>query len=155
MRILYIATQYPLPVNNGVKMRVWSLLCAIADAGHEITLATFAEPSDAQDTRNGLRRACQDSEVVLRRTVSLSGSTDHLARLTGVFSPTPFNVDRFRSNEMRAILERRLNGGGFDLVICDNIFTTVNLPPTSLPNPSTPPKLARCRSGLRLSLAPL
>jgi glycosyltransferase involved in cell wall biosynthesis len=133
MRILYIATQYPLPVNNGVKMRVWSLLCAIADAGHEITLATFAEPSDAQDTRNGLRRACQDSEVVLRRTVSLSGSTDHLARLTGVFSPTPFNVDRFRSNEMRAILERRLNGGGFDLVICDNIFTTVNLPPTSLP----------------------
>ena len=133
MRILYIATQYPLPVNNGVKMRVWSLLCAIADAGHEITLATFAEPNDADGTEHALRRACKASEIVLRRTVSLSGSTNYLARLAGVLSPSPFTIDRFRSDEMRAVLERRLNSGAFDLVLCDNIYTTINLPPTSLP----------------------
>jgi len=133
MRILYVATQYPLPVNNGVKMRVWSLLRAIAGAGHEITLATFAEPQDADGTEDELRTVCKDCEIVRRRTESLSGSTNYIARLAGVLSPLPFTLGRCRSDEMRAVLERRLNGGGFDLLLCDNVFTTVNLPPTSLP----------------------
>jgi glycosyltransferase involved in cell wall biosynthesis len=133
MRILYIATQYPLPVNNGVRMRVWSLLRAIAGAGHEITLATFAEPQDADGTEHELKTVCKDSEIVRRRTESLSGSTNYLARLAGFLSPSPFTINRCRSDEMRAVLERRLSGGAFDLVLCDNIFTTVNLPPTSLP----------------------
>ena len=133
MRILYIATQYPLPVNNGVKMRVWFLLRAIANAGHEITLATFADPGDADSTENELRAVCKDCEIVRRRTESMSGSTNYLARLAGVLSPSPFTINRCRSDEMRAVLERRLKGGGFDLVLCDNVFTTVNLPPTSLP----------------------
>jgi polysaccharide biosynthesis protein PslH len=133
MRILYVATQYPLPVNNGVKMRVWSLLSAIADAGHEITLATFAEPNDADGTEHELRKVCKASDIVPRRTESLSGSTNYLARLACVLSPSPFTIDRFRSDEMRAALERRLNSGAFDLVLCDNIYTTINLPPTSLP----------------------
>jgi polysaccharide biosynthesis protein PslH len=133
MRILYIATQYPLPVNNGVKMRVWSLLSAIADAGHEITLATFADSNDVDGAERELTTVCKERELVLRRTESLSGSTDYLARLAGVLSPSPFTIDRFRSDEMRTVLERRLNCGAFDLVLCDNIFTTINLPPISLP----------------------
>ena len=133
MRILYVATQYPLPVNNGVKMRVWSLLCAIANAGHEITLATFAEPDDAAGTEQELRKVCRESDIVRRRTVSLSGSKNYLGRLRGILSPSPFTLDRFRCAEMRAILEHRLKSDSFDFVLCDNIFTTVNLPPTSLP----------------------
>lgn len=133
MRILYIATQYPLPVNNGVRMRVWSLLCAITNAGHEITLATFAEPQDADGTEHELKKVCKDSDLVLRHTESLSGSKNYLGRLAGVLSPSPFTLDRFRSDEMRAVLERRLNRGGFDLVLCDNIYATMNLPLTSLP----------------------
>lgn len=133
MRILYIATMYPLPVNNGVKMRVWSLLCAIANAGHEITLATFAEPEEPDATGQELRKACKDSEIVVRHLESLSGSANHLARLASVLSPSPFALDRFRSDEMRSRLEKRLHSGVFDVVLCDNIYTTVNLPPTSLP----------------------
>jgi glycosyltransferase involved in cell wall biosynthesis len=133
MRILYIATQYPLPVNNGVKMRVWSLLRAIASAGHEIMLATFADPDDADSTENELRAVCKDCEIIRRRTESMSGSTNYLARLAGVLSSSPFTINRCRSDEMRTALERRLNTGAFDLVLCDNVFTTVNLPPTLLP----------------------
>jgi polysaccharide biosynthesis protein PslH len=133
MRILYIATQYPLPVNNGVKMRVWSLLRAIASAGHEVTLATFAEPNDADGTEHELKAVCKDSDIVRRLTKSISESTNYLARLAGVLSPSPFTIDLFRSNEMRAVLERRLNSGAYDSVLCDNIYTTANLPPTSLP----------------------
>jgi glycosyltransferase involved in cell wall biosynthesis len=133
MRILYIATMYPLPVNNGVKMRVWSLLCAIANAGHEITLATFAEPGEPEGTKQELSKVCQDSDIVVRRMESLSGSTNYLARLSSVLSRTPFALERFRSGDMRSCLERRLRDGAFDVVLCDNIYATVNLPPTSLP----------------------
>ena len=133
MRILYIATQYPLPVNNGVKMRVWTFLRALAAAGHEITLATFAEPEDAAATEHELRKICKDCDLVLRHTESLSGSKDYMARLAGVLSSSPFTLGRCRSSEMQAILERRLRNDAFDVVLCDNVFTTVNLPATSLP----------------------
>jgi len=133
MRILYIATMYPLPVNNGVKMRVWYLLRAIANAGHEITLATFAAPDEPGPNAEELRKVCKDSEIVVRRTESLSGSTNYAARLFSILSPSPFALDRFRSDEMRSRLERRLRSGVFDVLLCDNIYTTVNLPPTSLP----------------------
>jgi polysaccharide biosynthesis protein PslH len=133
MRILYIATMYPLPVNNGVKMRVWSLLCAIANAGHQITLATFAEPEESVGTEQELRKVCKDCDIVVRHMASLSGSTNYRARLSAVLSPSPFAIQRFRSDEMRARLERRLRSDAFDVVLCDNIYTTVNLPATSLP----------------------
>lgn len=133
MRILYMATVYPLPVNNGVKMRVWSLLCAIANAGHQITLATFAEPQEADGTEQALRKVCKDIDIVVRHLASLSGSTNYVARLSAVLSPSPFAIERFRSDEMRACLERRLHSDAFDVVLCDNIYATVNLPPTSLP----------------------
>jgi polysaccharide biosynthesis protein PslH len=133
MRILYIATQYPLPVNNGVRMRVWSLLRAIASAGHEITLTTFAEAADANGTEDELRTVCRETDIILRRTESLSASGNYIARLAGILSPSPFTLGRFRSNEMRAALERRLSSGSFDFVLCDNIFTILNLPSTLLP----------------------
>jgi len=133
MRILYIATMYPFPVNNGVKMRVWSLLCAIANAGHEITLATFAEPKEAEGTEQAIRKVCKDSDIVVRHLASLSGSTNYVARLSAVLSPLPFAIERFRSDEMRTCLEHRLRSDAFDVVLCDNIYATVNLPPTSLP----------------------
>jgi glycosyltransferase involved in cell wall biosynthesis len=133
MRILYIATMYPLPMNNGVKMRVWSLLCAIANVGHEITLATFAEPKEAVGTEHALRKVCKDSVIVVRHMASLSGSTNYVARLSAVLSPSPFAIERFRSDEMRTCIERRLGSSVFDVVLCDNIYATVNLPPTSLP----------------------
>jgi len=133
MRILYIATVYPLPVNNGVKMRVWSLLCAIANAGHEITLATFAEPEEPVGTEQELRKVCKECDIVVRRMASLSGSTNYGARLSAMLSPSPFAIERFRSDEMRTRLESRLRSGAFDVALCDNIYAAVNLPPTSIP----------------------
>jgi glycosyltransferase involved in cell wall biosynthesis len=133
MRILYIATMYPLGVNNGVKMRVWHLLRAIANAGHEITLATFVEPEEPGPTQRELSKVCKDSEIVVRHMESLSGSTNYVARLSSILSPSPYTLDRCRSDEMRARLEHRLRSDAFDVVLCDNVFTTVNLPPTALP----------------------
>jgi hypothetical protein len=133
MRILYVSVTYPLPVNNGSKMRLWAVLRAVKHAGHEITLASFAEPEEVAGTEQELFTVCEDRETVPLRYTRLSTGGDYLKRLSAVFSPSPFTIDRFRSVEMRSRLERRLRDYAYDIVIADSVFSAINLPDTDCP----------------------
>ena len=133
MRVLYVSIAYPLPANNGSKMRLWAILRAIASAGHEITLASFAEPEEVAGTEQELAAVCKESEVVPLHYTRLSAGGDYLKRLRAVFSPSPFTLDRLRSEEMRVRLERRLRARDFDVVICDNVYAAINLPDDARP----------------------
>jgi glycosyltransferase involved in cell wall biosynthesis len=133
MRILYISVAYPLPPNNGVRMRLCSLLRAMQAAGHEVTFASFAEPEEIGGRQLELRTLCQESDIVPLRYTSLSGGGDCWCRLNALFSSLPFTVERFRSNAMRMRLERRLREHCFDVIICDSVFAAVNLPAEAAP----------------------
>ena len=108
MRVLYISVAYPLPANNGAKMRLWSLLRAIKSAGHEVTLACFAEPDEVAGTERELSAVCAESDIVPLSYTRLSAGGDYWKRLRAIFSSSPFTIDRFRSDEMRARLEQRV-----------------------------------------------
>jgi len=134
MRILYLAAAYPLPANNGAKMRLWAVLRAIAATGHEITLAAFAEPEDdVAGTEQELRMVCKESDIVPLRYTRLSAGGNYSGRLRAILSSSPFTIDRFRSEEMRARLERRVRERSFDVIICDNVFSAINLPANASP----------------------
>ncbi len=133
MRILYVSVAYPLPPNNGSKMRLWAVLRAMASVGHQITLAAFAAPGEVDGTEEELQRVCKDSEVIPLRYTQLSGGGNYLSRLRGIFSSSPFTIDRFRSDDMRLRLERRVRERSFDVVICDNVYSAINLPANASP----------------------
>jgi len=128
VRVLYVSIAYPLPANNGSKMRLWAVVRAIASAGHRVTLAAFCEPEELEGTQAELRTVCEESDIVPLQYTKLSGGGDHLKRLRAIVSTSPFTIDRFRSEDMRSRLQRRVNDRSFDVVICDNVYSAINLP---------------------------
>ena len=133
MRILYVSIAYPLPANNGSKMRLWAVLRAMASVGHQVTLAAFAEPEEVDGTEQELQMVCKDSDIVPLHYARLSGGGSYLSRLRAIFSSLPFTIDRFRSDDMRLRLERRVRDRSFDVVICDNAYSAINLPASASP----------------------
>ena len=134
MRVLYLAAAYPLPANNGAKMRLWAVLRAIAASGHKVTLATFAEPEDdLAGTEQELRTVCPGSDIVPLRYTRLSAGGNYASRLRAILSSSPFAINRFRSEEMHTRLERRVRERSFDVVICDNVYSSINLPDGASP----------------------
>lgn len=133
MRVLYISVAYPLPANNGAKMRLWSMLRAIKGAGHEVTLACFAEPGEVAGTERELSAVCAESDIVPLSYTRLSAGGDYWKRLRAIFSTSPFTIDRFRSDQMRVRLEQRVRDRAFDVIVCDNVFSAINLPAYAAP----------------------
>jgi polysaccharide biosynthesis protein PslH len=128
MRILFLSLTFPLPANNGYRMRIWALLRALAAEGHDTTLLTFASHGEAADTKP-LLAACRNVEVVSFTPVSLSGQSNYLGRLRAVASPLPYGVTRFVSVTMQKRLVKLLETETFDAVVAETPHALINLPP--------------------------
>lgn len=133
MRILFLPFAFPLPVNTGYKMRTWSVLEALAAAGHGITILTFADPEEARAQEPKLQRVSEEIEVIPIKQGRLSPTANYLGRVGGLFSRRPFAVRRFISPAMRARIERQLARNCYDAVVCDSVYTAVNVPETRVP----------------------
>ncbi len=133
MRILYLSVAFPLPVNNGHRMRIWSVLEGLRAEGHETTFLTFAETADLKLDLTPLKQLCSHVECVPMELKRLSASTDYLSRLKSIFDGRPYATLRFISPEMRGLIEKCLRDERPDAIICDTVFSAVNLPDTSVP----------------------
>ena len=132
MRILFGSVLYPLPTTDGGKMRLWAILRALANLGHEVTLVSFSTPGEAVGTEEQLQTVCKDSDIIPMQYTRMSEGGAYLSRLFSLFSAAPFILNRLHSPEMREALNRRLRQDGYDLLICD-VFAALNLPATSVP----------------------
>ena len=128
MQLLFLSMFYPLPANNGVKMRTWAVMRALAAEGHEITLATFADPTQANGHSAELLQVCRRVECVPRVLKSLSSSADYLGRLRGVFSFLPYGVVQARSDQMKKRVLSLIQSDGFHAVVCEQTDPLVNFP---------------------------
>jgi len=134
MRLLVLSHFYPLPANNGVKMRTWALLRALATEGHDVTLLTFADPHEADGHEAELRKVCNQVECLPWTLPSLSSSRQYAARLKALLSPLPYGVLRFQSEAMKQGVLGLLRGHSFDAIICESPYMLINFPAT-LPAP--------------------
>lgn len=128
MRLLFLSMFFPLPANNGVKMRTWAVMRALAAEGHEITLATFADPAERYGHSAELFGVCPRVECVPRVLKSLSSSADHFGRFRGAFSFLPYGVLQARSDRMKECILSLVRSDGFDAVVCEQTDPLVNLP---------------------------
>ena len=132
MRLLFLGLSFPLPANNGHKLRTWALLRALAAEGHKITLLAFARQDEALPAEASLPSVCQDVEIVPLAARTVLHRRDIAGRLARVLSPRPYSVTRFDSAAMRAKILSRLHSEPFDAIVCD-VFTIVNVPSMSAP----------------------
>jgi len=134
MRLLVVSHFYPLPANNGSKMRIWAVLRALAAEGHDITLLTFANPGEADGHDAAVREACREVRRLTWEMPSLSSGRKYAARFKSLFSSDPFAVSRFRSEALRRDLADLVAGRRFDAIICEEPYLLTNFP-ASLPAP--------------------
>src|SRR6202158_2216102 len=102
MHLLFLSFAFPLPANNGHRMRTWSILEALAAEGHDVTLLAFGQPGEADGHGVALRKVCREVEIVPLVLDSLSSTANVLERLAGLFHGQPYAVRRFASSEMQA-----------------------------------------------------
>jgi glycosyltransferase involved in cell wall biosynthesis len=128
MRILALSVTSPMPANNGVKMRTWSLLRALAAEGHEIVLVAFSDPREENRPSSELSRVCQHVIQIPHRLMSLASSRDYLGRATNLFSSAPYGVVAARSSEMASEIVTLLNKKAVDVILCEQTDLLINLP---------------------------
>src|SRR5437762_6555717 len=94
---------FPLPVNNGHKMRTWFLLRALKEEGHRVTLLALGDAAEIEAHRAEMLETCSEIAAVPFRIKNLSSGADYWRRLVGVFSSQPYAAHRFLSPELHTL----------------------------------------------------
>lgn len=132
MRLLFVALSYPLPANNGHKIRTWALLRALAAEGHDVSLLAFAREDEVPADEASVRAVCRDVEIVPIGGGNVVHAREIAGRLARLVSPRPYAVSRYASPAMRTRILARARRDRFDAIICD-IFTFASVPALGIP----------------------
>jgi glycosyltransferase involved in cell wall biosynthesis len=128
MRILFAGLALPYPPMNGHRLRTWAMVRALADAGHRISLVSFAEHDEISEGLGPLREACSTVDLVPTPLGSGREALEPLRRLQALASLLPYGAWKFRSSEFTRQLERRLCRQDVDILLCDGVYNMQNLP---------------------------
>ena len=128
MRLLVLSVTSPVPANNGVKMRTWSILRGLAEEGHQLVLVAFADPDDSNGLSAELSKICQRVITIPHQFKSVSSSKDYVGRAVHLFAQTPYGVAATRSPQMASQLAVLLNEKTVDAVLCEQTDLLTNLP---------------------------
>jgi glycosyltransferase involved in cell wall biosynthesis len=127
LRILWLKTELLHPIDKGGKIRTYYMLRQLKRR-HHITYLTLDDGNAAPDA---LERATEYSHRVLSvafrpREKFSAGFYAELA--ANVFSPLPYVIARYRSEEMKRAIQLELASNDCDVAVCDFLTPSINLP---------------------------
>ena len=127
MRLLFVGQMFPLPVNNGWRMRNWALLRALAAEGHQVDLIAPAASGQMDAHSSELARVCRRTLTVPHQAANWSQNSNVAGRLRSLFSPEPYGVTRFRSPLIAQRIQACLAEERYDALV-SSPFSLVNVP---------------------------
>jgi polysaccharide biosynthesis protein PslH len=116
MRILFLATWFPYPPDNGSKLRVYHLLRSLGQA-HAVTLLSFAFDTAQSAAPNGLADWCREIQVVALNPFAINREN----ALRTFLSSRP--VASRPIPAMRSAVDTALHANAFDAVIASTEMT--------------------------------
>lgn len=127
MRVLWLKTELLHPVDKGGRIRTYQMLKQLR-RDHSVTYLTLFDPDDPSDSFDRAREYCESLVGVphLAAEKFSVGFYYDLGRNLG--SSLPYAIQRYRSEAMLRAVERELGKGGYDVVVCDFLTPSVNLP---------------------------
>ena len=131
MRVLFISLAPPWPPDNGLTLRAWAVLRALASRA-KVTLLMFVPPGTPSGYSE-LQEICEAVEAVPLALTSLTSGANYLGRLRSLFSPAPYGMTRFVSPEIRERIAGLLQALHFDAVVCETVYPLDNLPAGDVP----------------------
>lgn len=118
MRILFLSTWFPYPINNGSKLRVYHLLAGLA-AHHEVTLLSFADEAGLDWAPPELSSFCKIAQVVAWQPFV----PDSWRARLGFFTLTPRSVVYSYSPQMAHAIAQTVAQQPYDLIIASQLVT--------------------------------
>lgn len=131
VKILFVATTLPIPVNSGQAIRTMGIIRGLAKSGHEVTFISFAKTESAD--LEPLTRLCSTVHLVSAITANLTLQTSYIRRMWSLGRLKPFSLERFYSRSMRERIQIELLKGRSDLIVSDGLYSLVNIPDTIIP----------------------
>lgn len=133
MKILWLKTELLHPVDKGGKIRTYNMLRELKRQ-HWITYLTLDDESDLQ--ARSLASEYSNELIRVPHTTQPKFSVGFYGELAAnLFSPLPYFMNKYKSQEMRRAVEEQVAGHGFDVLVCDFLQPSINVP-DKLPLPS-------------------
>jgi glycosyltransferase involved in cell wall biosynthesis len=117
LKVLLLTQVLPYPPDSGPKVKTWNVIKYLAQAGYEVTLASFVRGDQAAEVRH-LQRHCHAVYIVpMERGVVQDGG----AMLRSWLSRQPWMIVRDDRAAMRRLVDRLVAETRFDVVHADQL----------------------------------
>jgi glycosyltransferase involved in cell wall biosynthesis len=128
MRILWLKTELLHPVDKGGKIRTFHMLKELKRE-HHVTYLTLDDGSGAADAEARATEYCHELVRVEHRTRAKFSAGFYGELAANLISPLPYFMKKYESAGMRREIARLVAGDKFDVLVCDFLQPSVNVPP--------------------------
>src|SRR5918911_2970553 len=127
MKILWLKTELLHPVDKGGKIRTYQMLRELKRE-HTVTYLTLDDGSAGTDAVERSKEYCH--ELVRVPHSNARKFTAHFYRelALNLVSSLPYFMKKYESREMRREIEERVPSGRFDVLVCDFLAPSINVP---------------------------
>ena len=127
LRILWVKTELLHPVDKGGKIRTYHMLKHLMRDHHVTYLSLDDGPAD-QEQRRLSREYCHELVTIHHRTQEKFTLRFYGELAINLLSGIPYAVRKYQSPQMEIEIRRRIADGKHDIVVCDFLAPSINLP---------------------------
>ncbi len=127
MRILWLKTELLHPVDKGGKIRTYHMLRALRRQ-HHITYLTLDDGTAAPNAADLSQEYCHELVTIPHVTPEKFTLGFYRDILVGLAAAEPYAIRKYRSKEMENRVRALTGGGRFDVVVCDFLAPSLNVP---------------------------
>ena len=128
MRILWVKTELLHPVDKGGKIRTYQMLKELKRE-HHVTYLTLDEGgAGAAQARELAAEYCHELVCVPHRQRAKFSAAFYGELALNLASNLPYAIQKYESAEMQRKIVERTRRDGFDVLVCDFLTPSVNVP---------------------------
>jgi sugar transferase (PEP-CTERM/EpsH1 system associated) len=127
MRILWLKTELLHPVDKGGRIRTYHMLKRLK-RDHHVTYLTLDDGEADREARERAEEYCHELACVPHRTRAKFSAGFYAELALNLISPLPYFMKKYESAGMRREIERRASRRRFDVLVCDFLSPSVNVP---------------------------
>ncbi len=115
MKILKIAPQIPLPLNDGGRIGIYNITKYLTDRGHQIDFVVYKKYSDKEAAYRELSKICNPFILDVNTEYSLVGV------IKNIFPIIPLNISKYKSKTLEKFLVEYFQKNKVDIIHVDHL----------------------------------
>jgi glycosyltransferase involved in cell wall biosynthesis len=127
LRILWLKTELLHPVDKGGRIRTYNMLRELK-RDHEITYLALDDGASGAEEKRLATEYSHELICVPHRTAPKFSPGFYRDLVANLASPLPYFMKKYESKGMRREIERLLKEQTFDVMVCDFLQPSVNVP---------------------------